>query len=73
MARHTGTVSHLDPATGYGELAVEGRQPVAVDRAELRRVGADKLGVIVDFEDDVLPGGHSGAVRLPRPEGVRPR
>jgi hypothetical protein len=55
------------PTTGYGELAVEGRQPVAVDCAGLRRLGADKLGVIVDFEDGVLPDGHSGAMRLSRP------
>jgi hypothetical protein len=67
MARHTGTVSHLDPATGYGELAVEGRQPVAVGRADLRRINADTIGVIVDFEDGVLLDGHSGAVRLSRP------
>jgi hypothetical protein len=62
--RHTGVVCHLDEATGYGEIAVVGMQPVSVDFAALRRCGADKLGAVIDFEHGVLAGGTSGAVNL---------
>jgi hypothetical protein len=66
--RHTGVVCHLDEATGYGELAVQGMQPVSVDFAALRRCGADKLGAVVDFEFGVYgPAGISGATNLTKP------
>jgi hypothetical protein len=68
--RYAGTVSHVDEASAYAELAVVGMQPVSVDLAALRRVGADKIGTVVDFEHGVLLGGNSGAVNITKPRSV---
>lgn len=71
-ARYTGVVSHLDEATGFAEISVTGMQPVMAEFAALKRIGADKLGVVVDFSHGVLVGKNeiSGAVDITRPTGL---
>jgi hypothetical protein len=64
--RYTGTVCHLNEAENYAELAAPGMQPVSVDFASLRRVGADRIGAAVTFEHGNLPSGPSGAVAVER-------
>jgi hypothetical protein len=64
--RYTGTVCHLDAQTNYAEIACAGMQPVSVDYASLRRVGADRIGAAVTFEHGNLPSGPSGAVMVER-------
>jgi hypothetical protein len=66
MARHTGVVCHLNEAEDYGEIAVTGMQPVSVDYASLRRVGADRIGATVTFEHGNIPSGPSGAIMVER-------
>ncbi|HYU13853.1 MAG TPA: hypothetical protein VEK82_14845 [Stellaceae bacterium] len=65
--RHSGRVCYLDPAGAFGEIAVTGMVPVAVDGDALRRVNADAIDVVVDFSFGVLPNGTSGAVDVTRP------
>jgi hypothetical protein len=62
--RYTGTVCHLDAETDYAEIACHGMQPVSVDYASLRRVGADRIGAAVSFEHGNIPAGPSGAVAV---------
>jgi hypothetical protein len=65
MARYAGVVSHLDDTTGFGELTVEGMQPLAVSRVELRAIDCDRIGARLSFEIGTVPhGGQSGATRL---------
>ena len=62
--RHTGIVTHLDVDSDHGEITAPGMGPHSCTASELRRIGADKLGVAVEFEFGALAGGNSGAVRL---------
>lgn len=66
LGRFSGTVCHLDEATNYAEIACVGCQPISVDFAALRRVGADRIGAPVTFEHGVLAGGNSGATNIAR-------
>ena len=58
-ARHTGSVSHLDEAAGYAEIAAIGRQPISVDLADLRRIGADTFVVVEKWESLDHLGAHA--------------
>jgi hypothetical protein len=62
--RYSGVVCHLNEAENYGEISVHGMQPVSVDYASLRRVGADRIGAAVSFEHGNIPAGPSGAVAV---------
>ena len=63
--RYTGIVSHLDDATNFGEVDPHGAHlPIPVSRADLRRIGADKVGTVVSFEFGVPAGTSGGAVNV---------
>ena len=47
--RHTGIVTHLDAELDHGEITAPGFGPHSCTVAELRRIGADKLGAVVEF------------------------
>ena len=66
MPRYSGVVCHLNEAENYGEISCHGMQPVSVDYASLRRVGADRIGAAVTFEHGNIPSGPSGAVMVER-------
>jgi hypothetical protein len=69
--RHVGTVCHLNPAENYAEIEVAGMMPVGCHFADLRGLGADKIGEVVEFELGAkAPVGFSGAVKLSRPASV---
>ena len=69
-ARHTGRVSHWNAVADFGEIECPGMAPVGVNGADLRRIGAAKVGTVVDFELGVMGGSHypaSGATNVTRP------
>jgi cold shock CspA family protein len=63
--RYVGTVTFLDPMTGFGEIDPTGAHaPIPVARTDLRRAGADSVGTVVSFEFGNVPGGNGGAVNV---------
>ena len=66
-ARHTGTVSYIDAETNFGEITSPGWQPIGCDLADLRRVGADAIGAVVDFEFGAFRSAVSGAINISKP------
>jgi len=68
--RHVGTVCYLSPDHDHAELTVEGMQPVAASRTDLRAIKAERLGAVVSWEHGTTRLGASGAVNL-RPEKER--
>lgn len=64
--RFSGKVCYLSPDGSFGEIASPGMAPVAVDGAALRRVNADAIGTVVDFEHGVRADGSGGAVDITR-------